>query len=92
MSTNPDRDGKRTALATGALLLLPALCCGLPLLIGGGALAGLGSVLGNPWVIGTAIALLIAVVVWRTRRHARGARSSDSACCASEPPTRHQGQ
>lgn len=39
MSTNPDHEGNRTALATGALLLLPTLCCGLPLLIAGGALA-----------------------------------------------------
>ncbi|MEU0469990.1 hypothetical protein ABZ215_38845 [Amycolatopsis sp. NPDC006131] len=92
MSTNPDRDGTRTALATGAFLLLPALCCGLPLLIAGGALAGLGSVLGNPWVIGAAIALLVAVVVCRIRRRARGARSSDPACCAPEPPTRDQGK
>ncbi|MGW5721476.1 hypothetical protein ACWEVP_35240 [Amycolatopsis sp. NPDC003865] len=92
MSTNPDRDGKRTALATGALLVLPALCYGLPLLIAGGALAGLGSVLGNPWVISAAIALLVAAMVWRIRRHVRGARSSDSACCAPEPPTRLQRQ
>lgn len=90
MSTNRNHDDKRTALATGALLLLPALCCGLPLLIAGGALAELGSVLGNPWVIGAAVALLVAAVAWRIRRRARGTRSSDSACCAPQPPTRRQ--
>lgn len=90
MSTDRNHDGKRTALATGALLLLPALCCGMPLLIAGGALAGLGSVLSNPWVIGAAVALLIAGVVWRTRHRARSARSSDTACCAPEPPTRRR--
>ncbi|NUP25308.1 MAG: hypothetical protein HOQ44_01200 [Nocardia sp.] len=86
MPTDPDRDGKHGALAIGALLLVPALCCGLPLLIAGGLLAGLGSVLGNPWVIGAAVALVVAVVVWRVRRHARATRSAASACCAPEPP------
>jgi hypothetical protein len=28
MSSHPDRQGKYTALTTGAALLLPALCCG----------------------------------------------------------------
>lgn len=63
MSTDPDHDGKRAALTTGALVLLPVLCCGLPLLIAAGALAGLGSVLGNPWVIGATVVLLVAVDV-----------------------------
>ncbi|HKN97612.1 MAG TPA: hypothetical protein VJX10_10880 [Pseudonocardiaceae bacterium] len=55
-------------LAIGAVLLLPALCCGLPLLIAGGALAGIGSVLGSPWVIGAGVALVAGVVGWRIRR------------------------
>jgi hypothetical protein len=59
MPANPDHEGKRTALATGAVLLLSVLCCGLPLLIAGGALAGLGSALGNLWVIGAGGALLV---------------------------------
>lgn len=46
MST-PDRDSKHITLATGAVLVVSALCCGLPLLIAGGALAGLGTVLGK---------------------------------------------
>ena len=85
MSTEPDHERKRTALAAGAFLLLPALCCGLPLLIAGGALAGLGSVLGNPWVIGAAVALLVGVVVWRVRRRT-GTRAGDEGCCTPEPP------
>lgn len=28
LSANPSQDGKRSAVAAGALLLLPALCCG----------------------------------------------------------------
>lgn len=92
MSTDSGHDGKRNAVAAGALLFLPALCCGLPLLIAGGVLAGVGSVFGNPWMIGVAVALLVAVVIWRIRRHTRSARSSDSACCAPEPPIHHQNQ
>jgi hypothetical protein len=83
--SHPDHDGKRTALATGAVLLLPALCCGLPLLIAGGALAGLGSVLGSPWLIGAAVALLAGVLVWRVRRRTGTARSADRDRCAPEP-------
>lgn len=91
MSTDPDHDGQRTALVTGALLLLPVLCCGLPLLIAGGALAGLGTVLGNPWMIGAAIALLVGIVVWRIRRRAGAAtRSEGDECCAPQPPSQDQ--
>jgi thiol:disulfide interchange protein len=70
MSTGSDHEGKPTGLATGALVLLAALCCGLPLLLAAGALAGLGSVLGNPWVIGAAVALAVGVVTWRLRHRA----------------------
>jgi hypothetical protein len=86
MSTNPDHEGKRTILAAGAFLLLPALCCGLPLLIAGGALAGIGSVLGTPWVIGAAVALLVSLVVWRVRRYTGTSTPfGGDACCPPEP-------
>lgn len=86
MSAKPDPEGRRRALATGTLVLLPALCCGLPLLIAAGALAGLGSALGNPWVIAAAVALVAGVVVWRVRRRsASTARSGEPDCCGPEP-------
>jgi hypothetical protein len=87
MPSHPDHDGKRTTLAAGALLLLPALCCGLPLLIAGGALAGIGGVVGNPWVIGAAVALVVGVVAWRIRRRTATSNSRrNDDCCAPEAP------
>lgn len=91
MSTDPDHDGKRAALTTGALVLLPVLCCGLPLLIAAGALAGLGSVLGNPWVIGATVVLLVGVVLWQVhRRTGSAAAYVGRGCCAPESPTQDQ--
>jgi hypothetical protein len=88
MSTTPGSEGKRTALAAAGFLLLPILCCGLPLLIAAGALGAVGSVLGNPWVIAAAVALLIGLLPWRLRRRPPSSGgSSGSACCPPEPPT-----
>ena len=88
MSTDPSQQGKHTALAVGAVLVLPVLCCGLPLLIAAG-LAGFGTVLGNPWVIGAAVALLVGAVVWRVGRHTGTATpSEDYGCCGPESPSR----
>lgn len=76
-------------LATIGLILVPVLCCGLPVLIAAGALAGVGSVLGNPWLIGAAVALLAGVVAWRIRRHT-GTATPPDGCCAPEPPGQAQ--
>ncbi|MQB02519.1 MAG: hypothetical protein GEU78_20335 [Actinobacteria bacterium] len=62
-----ENDDRRGGLSTGALLLLPALCCGLPLLIAAGALGTIGSVLGNPWVIGAAGVVVLGFVASRIR-------------------------
>ena len=62
MSTNPGSESKRTALAAAGFLLVPIVCCGLPVLIAAGALGAVGSVLGNPWVIGTAVVVVLAAV------------------------------
>lgn len=43
----------------------------LPLLITAGALGAVGSVLGNPWVIGAAVLLALGAVAWLVRHHAR---------------------
>ncbi|HEX5403773.1 MAG TPA: hypothetical protein VFX16_15910 [Pseudonocardiaceae bacterium] len=87
MPTRPHRDDGRTVLAIGALLLLPALCCGLPLLIAGGALAGIGSMLGSPWVIGFGVTLVAGVAGWLIRRHA-STRTADRECCSPTRPAR----
>jgi hypothetical protein len=96
MSTTPGSQGKRTALAAAGFLLLPVLCCGLPLLIAAGALGAVGSVLGNPWVIGAAVVVILAAVAWFARRRTGATRDGatrdgatrDDLCCP--PPIRSQ--
>jgi hypothetical protein len=66
--TNTEPGGKRAALAIVGIVLLPLLCCGLPLLITAGALGAIGSILGDPWVITAAIVLVVGGVLWRLRR------------------------
>lgn len=95
MSADKDRDSRRAGpvvAAGGGLLLLGCcavplqLCCGLPLLAAGGALANVGGFLGNPWIIGVGIAVAMAVagmVLWRRRRRGR-----TTGCC--EPAARIQ--
>lgn len=90
MSSDPSQDGVRGTLATIGIVVLPVLCCGLPLLIASGALGGLGAVLGNPWVIGAAVALAVGTVAVLARRSGGPARSGDSACCPPDHPT-HDG-
>lgn len=87
MSTNPGKDGGLGTLATIGIVALPVLCCALPVLIAAGALGAVGSVLGNPWVIGTGLAIALAVVAIPLRRRAdRAAGAADNACCPPEPP------
>jgi hypothetical protein len=82
--TNPVPDSKRAALAAIGIVLLPLLCCGLPLFIAAGALGAVGSVLGNPWVITAAIVLVLGVVFWRVRRFVT--TTSGEQCCPPRPP------
>ncbi|MEU3143057.1 MULTISPECIES: hypothetical protein [unclassified Streptomyces] len=67
-----------TAAGIGAALLMIACCAG-PALIAAGALAGVGGVLGDPWVLATAVLVPVAAVTAVVRRRARR-----DACC---PPT-----
>lgn len=67
-------------------VLVTALCCAAPVLIAGGALAAVCGLLENPWVIGAAVALLLAAVVAFARRGQRG----DHCCPAdSHSPATH---
>jgi hypothetical protein len=85
MPFDSHNQGKHAAMAAGALLVLAALCCALPLLITAG-LAGLGSILGNPWVIGAAVALLVGGVLWRVaRRTGTSTTDRDQGCCSPAP-------
>lgn len=80
----PGRDkepsGTGTAAAGIGVALLMIACCALPVLITGGALAGLGGLLGSPWLIAAAVVLVAAAIAVVVRRR----RSGRGACC---PPT-----
>jgi hypothetical protein len=77
MSPNTDnRRGPDSRFAACALLLVPALCCAVPLLIATGALATLAAILTNPWVIGI-VGVALAVAAWRIA--ARRMRPSSDA-------------
>lgn len=90
MSADQDRDewraGPVVAAVTGLLLLaccaLPSLlCCGLPFIAAGGALAGVGGLLGNPWIIGAGTAVVMAVMAGMLVRLRRRHRRRRSGCC-----------
>lgn len=94
MSTDPKRGSGRTVLATIGIVMLPAACCGVPLLLGAGAfgvvgaagvLGAVGTTLGNPWVIAAAVALTAGLLVWLLRRRARAKRPADD-CYVPERP------
>ncbi|MGH3863794.1 hypothetical protein [Actinokineospora sp.] len=78
-------NGNRTHLLTTAgLVVLPIICCALPVLIATGALAAAGSALGDPWVIGAAAVALLVLVAYRVRGR-QPTSADDSACCQPEP-------
>jgi hypothetical protein len=61
--------GRLPTPAAVGLVLLPVLCCALPMLIAAGGLGVLGAVLRNPWVVGAAVLLGIGLVGrWSARR------------------------
>ncbi len=95
-SADQDRDERRAgpvvAAGTGLLLLaccaLPLLlCCGLPLIAAGGALAGVGGLLGNPWIIGAGIAVVMAVTAGMLVRLGRRHRGRRTGCCGNRSTT-----
>lgn len=78
MSDASEGRGWRWLSALG-LVLLPLVCCGLPLLIAAGALGAVGSVLSSPWLLGGALAIVAGAVVWVLQRRP-GARVG--GCCS----------
>jgi hypothetical protein len=87
MSRKSRENGDHGWAAALGLMLLPILCCGLPLLIAAGGLGVIGSVLRNPLVIGAAVLILVGLVVWAVRRRTAG--SADA--CAPKEPSREDG-
>jgi hypothetical protein len=87
MSREPGDRGDRSWVAALGLMLLPILCCALPLLIAAGGLGVIGSVLRNPLVIGAAVLILVGLVGWAVRRRAAG--SADA--CAPKTSSREDG-
>ncbi|KKC05008.1 hypothetical protein [Mycobacterium nebraskense] len=87
MNQRRQRPARSPTLLGAAAVLLMALCCAGPVLIAAGALAGVGGLLGNPWVIGAGVALLVTAVAAFARRGKHG----DSCCsAASDPPAAHK--
>lgn len=84
-----DASGPSGLLLGSGVALFAVVCCAGPALIAAGALGVIGGWLGSPWVIGAAVALLVAAVVWTMSR--RRHRTSDSADCCDPPQIRETG-
>ncbi|MGW5214804.1 mercury transporter [Streptomyces sp. NPDC004051] len=85
----PGHDKKSSGTGTmaagiGAAVLM-VICCAGPALVAAGALAGIGGLLGNPWVIATAVVVLAAAAAAPAATVVRRRRSGRDACCS---PTR----
>ena len=85
MPPNQDdqRGGRGLLLGAVAALLVVGCCALLPLLVVGGTITGIGTLLRNPWVIGVGIALLAIVLLVVVRRRTRRGRVEPDCC----PPT-----
>ncbi|GAA1519515.1 hypothetical protein ACIRN4_08390 [Pimelobacter simplex] len=85
----PDRtDGSGPSgvlLGSGAALFM-VVCCAGPALIAAGALGVIGGWLGSPWLIGAALTVLAAAVLWTMTRRRNG---SDAADCCNPPQLSH---
>ncbi|TDT32969.1 hypothetical protein ACF3NT_02675 [Naumannella halotolerans] len=81
MTRPDDRRGGGLLVAAGGALLV-ALCCGLPLILAGGALAGIGGLLRSPWTVGAGIAVVLAVAAAAIARRHR--RTQDADCCSPQ--------
>jgi mercuric ion transport protein len=80
----PAKTARTGGIAAGAILLACAAACSLPLIIGAGALSGIGAFLAGGQIIGI---VLIAVAVaatgwWFLRRAAKKRRTAHTAADA----------
>lgn len=76
------RSGSGAGLGVGAVLLIVACCAG-PALIGGGALAVVGRVLGRHVVVGAGLVIALGGIAIVLARRARG----QANCCDAPPKT-----
>ncbi len=78
MSHKRDEGPRVGAVMGGAgIALLMVLCCAAPILIAGGALAGIGGVLSNPWLIAAGVTLFVSGSIDFARR---GEHIEDDCC------------
>lgn len=82
----PDDPGPSGVLLGSGVALFAVVCCAGPALIAAGALGVLGGWLRSVWVIGAAVVLLAAAVIWTMGRRRNG--TSDSADCCNPPQLR----
>ncbi len=80
---SPTETGTRSVV--GAVLLMVALCCGVPTLLAGGVLGVIGGFLGNTIVIAGGVALAGAGLVTLLVRRVRGAKSVACRSCRPMP-------
>lgn len=83
MRTESKKSNATTVLATIGLLMIPALCCALPFLVGAGAvglLGGLSTAADNLWVTAAAIIIPVVGIVWLLVRRSRRTKASADCC------------
>jgi mercuric ion transport protein len=71
------KQGSGLGLGLFALVAM-ALCCALPVLVGAGALAAIGGVVGNIWVIAAAVVVAVGTLGYFASRR----RANAADCCA----------
>ena len=87
MSADPTDHSMRDSLGIAAIAGLAVLCCATPALLAAGVLGGLGAWLLNPWLIGAAALLILAVVGWRLRHRASASGAARGDLCCPPTPT-----
>jgi hypothetical protein len=83
----PEESGPSGVLLGSGMGLFMVVCCAGPALIAAGALGVLGGWLRSVWVIGAAVVLLAAAVIWTMGRR-RNDTSNPADCC--NPPQLRQ--
>jgi hypothetical protein len=82
-----DPNGRTWAAVAGIGVLL-VVCCALPVLIAGGVLAGLGGVLGSPWLLGLGVLVVAAAVAFTMTRNRHGfpeaGTGTPPGCCGPD--------
>lgn len=67
------RDNRGDTVFGAAAVVAVIACCGLPVLLSAGVLAGAGALLRNAFLVGIGLAALAGLIVWAHRRTRSGA-------------------